>query len=266
MPRSAARPPNQLDDAIERRCSIVRYVERDLHAVLRRAEAQAHEASAGRRRVRAWCGRSARAAARSSLASSTLKAIKSSRAPIAIAPALTWRGTSPSSGSQCGIAANGRQRPALGLPRGGPVIKGRNAVARSRSRLRRDGRARPPRPGRARERNERQHVERADARMRLRGGARRSMRSSAMPASATAASSTCVCVADDRQDAAMMDGVAAAIDQARTGRFDRRDRRIDRRGIAAFRKIRHDLKQLPIAFSPAPSRSPRRCRAYSPER
>ncbi len=42
-------------------------------------------------------------------------------------------------------------------------------------------------------------------------------------------------VADDGQHAAVMDDVAAAVEKPRAGGFDRGARRIDNRGIAAFR-------------------------------
>ena len=78
-PRCRVPPPaaDQFDDAIERRRSIVRDVERDLHAVARRAEAQAR-ASVRKPPSRS---RTARAIARGRargrrLASSTLNAIK----------------------------------------------------------------------------------------------------------------------------------------------------------------------------------------------
>jgi hypothetical protein len=50
-------------------------------------------------------------------------------------------------------------------------------------------------------------------------------------------------VADDRQYAAMMNQVTAPIEQTCTAAFHGDGGRVDRCRIAAFRKVRHDLKE-----------------------
>ena len=100
MPRCAASRANEFDDAIEWRCNIIRDVERNLHAFVIARQARAREASASPHCAPEPRARFPLAAPRSPLANSTLKAIRTSRAPIAIAPALSWRAMSPSSGNQ----------------------------------------------------------------------------------------------------------------------------------------------------------------------
>ena len=50
-------------------------------------------------------------------------------------------------------------------------------------------------------------------------------------------------IADDREDAAVMDGIAAPVQNAGARGFDGRDRRLNRGYTAPLRKIRHDFKQ-----------------------
>ncbi len=51
-------------------------------------------------------------------------------------------------------------------------------------------------------------------------------------------------VADDREYAAMVDGIAGTMDDPRAGRFNNLDRSVERRGVAAFLKIWNDLEAL----------------------